>query len=210
MTSALSERQSRRVQETKLRIVNAMRDYLATSTSPAITVEELCERADVARKTFYNHYTSVNQLQMELLAEFVTIEYQSREYANAVPGNYAERYGHYVAYALARQQFELDNYWRNILQVGIEAYYQQSEESAKMLCSIRQSFLYDWLQAEMDREQWMLPFSPQVFFELYFSMQTNNTVHTVFQRDYPFRDDLFDVQDLMFRYLARKKLERFS
>lgn len=207
MTSALSERQSRRVQETKLRIVNAMREYLATSTSPVITVEELCERADVARKTFYNHYTSVNQLQMELVGEFVLQDYRCREMANTQTGSFIDRFYAYVAQIILQQPYALDTYHRNLLRIGIEAYFQQTAESAELIRTVQQAFLVGWLQQEMAGGQWSMSFSADAFFEFYMGIQAGATVHSGYDTEYPFRDDIFDTNDLMQRYFARKQQE---
>ncbi len=204
MTSALSERQSRRVQETKLRIVNAMREYLATSTSPDITVEELCERADVARKTFYNHYTSVNQLQMELVGEFVLQDYRCREMANTQTGSFIERFYAYVAQIILQQPYALDTYHRNLLRIGIEAYFQQTAESAELIRTVQQAFLVDWLQQEKADSKLSMPFSSATFFEFYMGIQAGATVHAGYDAAHHFRDDIFDTNDLMQRYLSRK------
>ena len=208
MNSPLSERQARRVQETKDRIIKAMRDYLAESSSPDITVEELCERADVARKTFYNHYSSINQLQLELVGEYVLSDYLGRERSNQLGGNFIEKYTRYCADILSRETFFLTTYHGNLMRIGIEAYFQQSKESAEMLQTVQQAFLVDWLQQDMAAGGWSMSLSPSVFFEFHGGMQTGSTVHVAYEHEYNFRNQLFDLQDLMQRYIARKQQEK--
>jgi AcrR family transcriptional regulator len=210
LSSALSERQSRRVQETKLRIVNAMRDFLSTAEKPDITVEQLCERADVARKTFYNHYENIAQLQMELVGEFVLRDYHSREQAVLKAPDFLGRFMHYIVRVIEQEPYHLDTYNRNILRLGFEAYFQQTAESAAMIHTVQHAFLVDWLQQEMDQWHWTMPFTASTFIEFSIGMQSGATVHTAYENTHDFRNDHFDAQDLMLRYFARKRLEYVS
>jgi len=52
----------RRQKKTKLAIENALLDLMQNKPLNAITVSELSERADINRKTFYNHYDSIEQV----------------------------------------------------------------------------------------------------------------------------------------------------
>lgn len=62
MTDQPSERRERRKQEVRSRIMAAATALLSEKPFEAITMEELCEQADVARKTFYNHFPSKQAL----------------------------------------------------------------------------------------------------------------------------------------------------
>ncbi|TNF33143.1 MAG: TetR/AcrR family transcriptional regulator [Gammaproteobacteria bacterium] len=55
-------RRERRKQEIRGRILQVATGLLSEKPFESITIEELCEKADVARKTFYNHFPSKQDL----------------------------------------------------------------------------------------------------------------------------------------------------
>jgi AcrR family transcriptional regulator len=55
-------RRERRKLEVRQRIVEASKVLFATQGIDATTIVEICERADVAEKTFFNHFTNKKQL----------------------------------------------------------------------------------------------------------------------------------------------------
>ncbi len=55
-------RRERRKLEVRERILDAARDLFATHGIDATTIVEICEQADVAEKTFFNHFSSKKQL----------------------------------------------------------------------------------------------------------------------------------------------------
>lgn len=59
-------RRERRKQEVRGRITEAALTLFANQGCEVTTVEEICEQADVARKTFYNYYPSKQELIREL------------------------------------------------------------------------------------------------------------------------------------------------
>jgi AcrR family transcriptional regulator len=71
-------RQERRRRETRRRILVAALELFAERGFEAVTVEEIADRADVARGTVFNHFTTkdslceaIGELQVELLREAV-------------------------------------------------------------------------------------------------------------------------------------------
>ncbi len=65
-TSTALSRRERRKQEVRGRITEAALALFAEQGCDPTTVEEICEQADVARKTFYNYYPSKQALIREL------------------------------------------------------------------------------------------------------------------------------------------------
>ena len=59
----------RRVRKTKLALEQAFLELLAEKDLDRITVKELAERADITRKTFYLHYSSIEAFVEEVVAE---------------------------------------------------------------------------------------------------------------------------------------------
>lgn len=55
-------RRERRKLEVQARIAEAAMSLMESKGCEATTVEDICEQADIARKTFYNHYSSKQEL----------------------------------------------------------------------------------------------------------------------------------------------------
>lgn len=66
MSTAAVSRSERRRQETADRIAEAAASLFGERGFAATTVSEICERADVARQTFFNHFASKQELVEEL------------------------------------------------------------------------------------------------------------------------------------------------
>lgn len=60
-----------RVRYTKMILQQALLKLLQTKHIDKITIKELCEEAQVNRGTFYLHYTSPNELLMEIEQQFI-------------------------------------------------------------------------------------------------------------------------------------------
>ena len=59
-----------RVQKTKAALVRAFYELLAEKSYESITINELCERAEVRRATFYKHYRDKQDFLIALAARF--------------------------------------------------------------------------------------------------------------------------------------------
>jgi AcrR family transcriptional regulator len=84
---AQSSRRERRKHELRERILEAAKGLFEESGIAATTVAEICERADVAQKTFFNHFESKPQLLREMAAEglermFVDLEAIRKQHRN--------------------------------------------------------------------------------------------------------------------------------
>lgn len=69
MSSQASTRGDRRKQETRARILEAAVELFGEVGFEATKVGDVCERADVARQTFFNHFPSKSDLLAELLRQ---------------------------------------------------------------------------------------------------------------------------------------------
>lgn len=86
---AQTSRRERRKHELRERILEAARALFELKGISATTVAEICERADVAQKTFFNYFASKPQLLREMAAEalermFVDLE-QIRKQQQSTP-----------------------------------------------------------------------------------------------------------------------------
>ena len=66
-----SEKKDRRIGKTKKSIRDAIISLLEEKDISQITVKELAERANINRKTFYMHYTSIKEVFNEIEDEFI-------------------------------------------------------------------------------------------------------------------------------------------
>jgi AcrR family transcriptional regulator len=71
MSSQPSSRLGRRKQETRARILEAAVELFGEVGFEATKVADVCERADVARQTFFNHFPTKGDLLTELYREGV-------------------------------------------------------------------------------------------------------------------------------------------
>jgi AcrR family transcriptional regulator len=80
MSSQLHSRGDRRKQETRARILGAAVELFGEVGFEATKVADVCERADVARQTFFNHFPAKNDLLAELLrrgGDFISVTLDS-------------------------------------------------------------------------------------------------------------------------------------
>ena len=64
-------RRERRVREVHDRIVGAARERFAAHGVTAVKVDEICEAADIAQKTFFNHFPTKQRLVREIAEGFL-------------------------------------------------------------------------------------------------------------------------------------------
>jgi AcrR family transcriptional regulator len=88
---AASSRQERRRRETADRIAEAAGTLFAERGVAATTVTAICERADVARQTFFNHFASKEDLARELARRGHDFFLTALEAARREPASTGER-----------------------------------------------------------------------------------------------------------------------
>jgi AcrR family transcriptional regulator len=64
-------RQKRRVKATRLKLLNAARDMFAEKGFDSTTIDDITERADVGKGTFYYHFTDKQDLIAELIKKMM-------------------------------------------------------------------------------------------------------------------------------------------
>jgi len=86
-----STRRERRKHELRARVLESAEALFDAQGVDATTVAEICERADVAQKTFFNHFASKQQLLRELAREALERLCVQLEEIRQKPGSTAER-----------------------------------------------------------------------------------------------------------------------
>lgn len=92
-TLVASTRQGRRRRETADRIVQAVAALFAERGVVATTVTEICEKADVARQTFFNHFETKQDLAQELARRGHTFFLEALETAQREGDSTGDRLG---------------------------------------------------------------------------------------------------------------------
>lgn len=197
-----SERQARRVKETKTRIVNAMREFLVDSPSPDITVEEICTRADVARMTFYNHFEDIRQVQLELLSELLVYDFERRERMSREPSLLKKFVACNEIFWAEREPW--GNYDNNLLRIGMKEYFQQTAMAADMLRDIRAMYFIDWFRHAVADTDFEPGISGEALAEFFIGVQTATAMGAAFQPGYDYQKNVFLFNQWFQRYLKRK------
>lgn len=81
--AASTGRRERRKQEVRSRITAAAIELLSTKPLEQVTVEDIIEGADIAKKTFYNHYPSKQDL-IETISQTLLISESRKNYELAL------------------------------------------------------------------------------------------------------------------------------
>jgi AcrR family transcriptional regulator len=87
-------RRERRKQEIRGRLLDAARTLFEQKGFEATTVDEICERADVAQKTFFNHFPTKHHVVREIAEAFLDEVGAFIEDARKQPGSTSERIAH--------------------------------------------------------------------------------------------------------------------
>jgi AcrR family transcriptional regulator len=88
------DRRERRKQEIHGRLLDAARSLFEEKGFGAATVDEICARADVAQKTFFNHFPTKHHVVREIAEAFLDDLGALVEEARKRPGSTAERLAH--------------------------------------------------------------------------------------------------------------------
>ncbi len=67
----MTRREDARVKKTKSKLFLAFKELLAEKTFEEITINEICERADIRRATFYKHFTDKYNFLAVMTASFI-------------------------------------------------------------------------------------------------------------------------------------------
>lgn len=98
----------RRVKKTKASILKAFKTLVLEKDYSEITVKEITERADTARRTFYMHYNSIDDILNELhneLADKVITLLEGKEFLKQSPQDFKELF--YGINELMNENYEL-------------------------------------------------------------------------------------------------------
>lgn len=84
-------KENRHTRKTRTAIQNALLSLMSSKPIEKITISELSDHADINRKTFYNHYTSLQDVLLELDEMYLDMLFPSDE-RNASESKFTDTY----------------------------------------------------------------------------------------------------------------------
>jgi AcrR family transcriptional regulator len=97
-TSETTSRRERRVREVHDRIIAAATDQFAERGVESVKVDEICDAADIAQKTFFNHFPTKQHLLREIAESFLRDLLAILEQARREGGTTAQQLERFFAF----------------------------------------------------------------------------------------------------------------
>ena len=131
-------RRERRKLELRGRMIESAVALFDAQGIEATTVGEICERADVAQKTFFNHFPSKRHLIREIALEGLAGLHAGLEEAGKLPGSPRDRIASFFGWVAERGE-ELGPLHRELLTEVIHAVHESGDEP-QVARSLRAAF----------------------------------------------------------------------
>ena len=189
-----------RKREVRGRISDAAVALFAERGCEPVTVEEICERAEVARKTFYNDYPNkqelVNALCDALLLDdtFNRIELALERFQTT-----ADRLSHYFD-GLADTMQAASDLERELILQSVYAVSRNTEESGRKLSDLNACFLRVFREGQ-ERGDVGRAFSADFLADMTVGALNGITLNWVHDRHYPIARRLQDLSRMITRYV---------
>jgi AcrR family transcriptional regulator len=188
----------------KAHLMQVMRDFLATSATPSITLADFCALAGVTTGQFLEHYADIQALQMELVAALVMFDLDCKDNLGKLASGILQRVQNYPSNFWATYPKEdFDSYERNLLKIGFAAFFQQSAESAAIVRKIGRQHWHGWLQEAVQNEGFKPDISVDALADFQGSFQNSVAIATAFL-GMSNRDGATIVSEMQLRYLKRR------
>lgn len=137
----MSARRERRAQEVKSRMINAGITLLAEHELDAFSVDDICEQADVAKKTFYNYFANKEALFADLIQnQLFEVNADIFDRAEERFSTFAERV-HYVMDETIAMRRDYGETERRYFRAGIKEIARHSEQILRLLGFFEDYFL---------------------------------------------------------------------
>jgi AcrR family transcriptional regulator len=198
--TSLTQREKRK-QEIRGRIVDAAVELFSKNGCDPVTVEEICEHADVARKTFYNYYPNKQELLNWLSDNLLLNEtFNNLELAMERHKKTADRLSYYfdVVASNLSQASELE---RELILQSIYAISSNTEESGLKLARLNESFSHIFYEGQ-EQGDVTKEFSPEFLAEMTVGALNGITLNWVHNRSYPILDRIQDLSSSLKKYLV--------
>lgn len=198
-----SDRRTRRKQETRARILEAGAGLIAEQGYEKTTIEQICERADIALMTFYNTFASKQQLASALSETLLSASVRERfERACAHSENAIERLRFYMLDAVeqVRGYGELERQLIGHLMRGASLEGDQVVEVAPR--SYAHAALRQLIEEGQQRGDITREFDAQLLAEMLAGTIDSIFIGWLFDEHYPIRARLEELVVFCERFLA--------
>jgi hypothetical protein len=188
----------------KEHLLQTIRDYLAQAENPHITLEAFCGLAGVSEVAFRHFFPDIRQIHLELLIELGYCDFLSRKQANQAEAGLIRRFDDMVDRYWPN--FGKDNYGRyerNLMQYGLQEFFQQAEESAAIAREHRNSYVQMWLEDATCSEGFQSGISSAALADFRASLQFSMMINPTFDALCSYRKTMDETHQLWMRYLRR-------
>jgi len=201
--AGLSLREKRK-QEVRSRINDAAIELFARHGCDAVTVEEICELADVARKTFYNYYQNKNELLNDLSDSLLLNETLNRiDMAMERHQGTADRL-HFYFKLVAESMQSASDLERELILQSVLAISNNVEESGKKLSELNNYFSRIFTEGQ-EQGDVSKEFSADFLADMTVGALNGMTLNWVHNREYPVVERLQDLSKMLRCYLLERK-----
>lgn len=191
LTAPISRRE-RRKREVQDRIIEASIELFTEQDCEAVTVEQICERADVSRKTFYNYYLSKQYLIYALTESIVYDEAQRiAEAARAHSENALERL-RFLFDAMANILRNFAALERTLMRHTMKDAARDDERAAERW-HLMDNLITGLIAEGQERGEVTTAFSAQFLGEITAGSLNSITVNWVYDENYPVTERLADL-----------------
>jgi AcrR family transcriptional regulator len=195
-------RRERRKLEVQAKITEAAAELFACSGCEDITVEEICERADVARKTFYNYFQSKQQLIHFLSQSVLTDEpRQTMDEAIATFATTAERLSYFFSH-MRKNLIEYRELERTLI---LHSMFQLSENASSGGSQImaQNSVILELYQLGLERGDVTTDYGIEFLAEITVGSINSIIINWIHVKDYPLVDRLSELEDYLKAMICR-------
>ena len=194
-------RRERRRQEIHLRLLDAARELFDQKGFAATTVGEICARADVAEKTFFNHFATRHHVVREIAEGYLDDLGALVEEARKQPGTTADRLAHLFR-RVGEESVRAGPHHRELLvEVVRVAQVDRSAEKTRRLHAAFRALLADGAAAGDLTQAHRLDFLTEMVAAVFITI----LLHWQHLDDYPLREHLDEAARFLGRAIARAR-----
>jgi AcrR family transcriptional regulator len=196
-------RRERRKQEVRERITESTIGLLSEKALEDVTVDEICELADVAKKTFYNHYPSKQEL-IETISQALLINESENNFRQAMAKFSTTR--ERLEFFLTRQGMNLsdnETLERNLIKHALLDLSANSQRSrAKLDTNI--ALFEKMFTAGVEIGDVNDKYDPRFLAEMVDGAINTSAIHWIHYPDYPVNKRFRELKELILDLVIRK------
>ncbi len=192
----------RRKQEVRSRINDAAIELFSEYGCEPVTVEEICEAAQVARKTFYNYYQNKQELLNELTDALLINETFNRiDMAMERYDSTAERLQYYFE-TMSENMHTASDLERELVLQSVFAIASNTEESGEKLSRLNECFSRVFVEGQAQGDV-IDSYSPEFLADMMVGAINGITLNWVHDKNYPVVQRVHDLSKMMTEFFTK-------